>query len=397
MEKMQDDIISAVKAELTADILPFWMDRMQDPAGGFYGRIDGKGDLVPCSEKGCILNARILWTFASAYRLIGDEAYLVTARRAAREIMDRFVDKEYGGTYWSLDPEGRPLDTKKQIYAIAFAIYGLSELYRAAGDEDALECAISLYKSIEAHSFDYGKNGYLEAFTKDWEPIEDMRLSDKDQNDAKTMNTHLHVLEGYTCLYRVWNDAGLAKQLRNLILIFIEKIAMPDGHLALFFDEDWKITSHVTSYGHDIECSWLLQEAADVLGDKELSSKVSKVCDGIAKASMEGWKPGCGMVYERDLADGAVDGDRHWWVQAETVVGCLYEWKRSGSALWLERMADEWDFIRRHILAPDGEWYWSLKADGSVNLEDDRAGFWKCPYHNGRMCMELIEHGPSWD
>lgn len=391
MQKALDNIIHEVREELEGNILPFWSDRMQDPSGGFHGRIDGHGKLVSGAEKGCILNARILWTFASAYRLLGRPEHLAVARRAAREIMDRFVDGEYGGTFWCLNAEGRPLDTKKQIYAIAFAIYGLSELHRACGDEEALECAVSLYRSIEEHSFDRERNGYLEALSRTWGPLGDMRLSDKDQNDAKTMNTHLHILEGYTALYRVWKDEGLADRLRNLILIFVDRILLPDGHLALFFDEDWNVTSHVTSYGHDIECSWLLQEAADVLGDEELSRGVSAVCDRIAGASLEGWSPGKGMVYERDLDDGSVDGDRHWWVQAETVVGCFYQWKRSGDQAWLGRLADEWEFIKAHIIAPDGEWYWSLRADGSVNLDDDRAGFWKCPYHNGRMCMELIE------
>ena len=391
MQKALDNIIHEVREELAGNILPFWSDRMQDPSGGFHGRIDGHGKLVPGAEKGCILNARILWTFASAYRLLGRPEHLAVARRAARVIMDRFVDGEYGGTFWSLDAGGRPLDTKKQIYAIAFAIYGLSELHRACGDEEALECAVSLYRSIEEHSFDRERNGYLEALSRTWGPLGDMRLSDKDQNDAKTMNTHLHILEGYTALYRVWKDEGLADRLRNLILIFVDRILLPDGHLALFFDEDWNVTSHVTSYGHDIECSWLLQEAADVLGDGELSRGVSAVCDRIAGSSLEGWAPGKGMIYERDLDDGSVDGDRHWWVQAETVVGCFYQWKRSGDPAWLGRLADEWAFIKAHIIAPDGEWYWSLRADGSVNLDDDRAGFWKCPYHNGRMCMELIE------
>ena len=168
MQKALDNIIHEVREELEGNILPFWADRMQDPSGGFHGRIDGHGKLVPGAEKGCILNARILWTFASAYRLLGRPEHLAVARRAAREIMDRFVDGEYGGTFWSLDAKGRPLDTKKQIYAIAFAIYGLSELHRACGDEEALECAVSLYRSIEEHSFDRERNGYLEALSRTW-------------------------------------------------------------------------------------------------------------------------------------------------------------------------------------------------------------------------------------
>lgn len=378
------------RKELENNILPFWMNRMKDPQGGFYGRIDGKGNLVPGAEKGGVLNARILWTFASAYRVCGKQEYLDMALRARDEIMEKFVDKEYGGTFWSLDSEGRPLDTKKQIYSIAFTIYGLSELNRATGDGKALECAIELYRSIEEHSFDALRNGYLEALTRDWKPIEDMRLSEKDQNDAKTMNTHLHLLEAYTSLYRVWKDEGLRHQLANMINIFLDKIIMPDGHLALFFDEDWKNTTHITSFGHDIECSWLLAEAAEVLGDNCLREQVISICNRVAEASLEGWTPDGGMIYEKEIGTDAADRDRHWWVQAETVVGCLWQYKYTGADEWLVRAMAEAKFIQNEIVCPDGEWYWSRKADGTANTSDDRAGFWKCPYHNGRMCLEVL-------
>ncbi|MBQ0151056.1 MAG: AGE family epimerase/isomerase [Bacteroidales bacterium] len=386
------------REELTENILPYWMENCLDPAGGFYGRIKGDGEVVPDSPRGGILNARILWTFASAYRLTGREEYLMTAMRARDEILNKFFDPDFGGIYWSLDREGRPLETKKQIYAIAFAIYGLSELYRACADRLALEAAISLFHSIEDHSHDMMRGGYLEAFTRSWGPIGDMRLSDKDQNDAKTMNTHLHILEGYTALYRVWKDDFLAQRLRELIHIFLDRIILPDGHLALFFTEDWTVTSHVTSYGHDIECSWLLCEAAEALGDQGLLQEVRTACTRTAEAALEGWSPDGGMVYERDLNDGAIDADRHWWVQAETVVGCLWQWKHAVHAglsepecrSWMDRALAQWLFIRKHLICPDGEWYWSVRADGSANTDDDRAGFWKCPYHNGRMCMEVL-------
>lgn len=175
----------SILAELEGDILPFWMRRMTDPKGGFLGRMNGDGYIVPGSEKGAILNSRILWTFASAYRVLGKKEYLDTATRAYHEIRDRFTDKEYGGIFWSLDSEGRPKDTKKQFYAIAFAIYGLSEYFRATGDEEALELAKSFYHSIEEHSLDPRCGGYIEACTREWGTIEDMRLSDKDQKTRR--------------------------------------------------------------------------------------------------------------------------------------------------------------------------------------------------------------------
>ena len=378
------------KKELTENILPYWMERICNPTGGFYGRIDGKDNLDTAAEVGNIMTARILWTFASAYRLMGDREYLDMALKAKELLLDRFYDSLLGGTYWSLNPDFSPLDTKKQIYATAFTIYGLAELHRANGDEEALEYAIRLFNDIEDHSFDSEKDGYFEAFTREWAQIEDMRLSDKDANESKTMNTHLHVLEAYTCLYRVWKDPLLERRLRGLIEIFERHILGPDGHLKLFFNDDWQCSYDIFSYGHDIEASWLIHEAALVLGDSEVLERIEKLVPKIAAAAAEGFSAEGGMIYEK-VAD-EVDRDRHWWVQAETVVGFFNLWDHFGSQEGLENALMCWDFIKAHIIdRQNGEWFWSLRADGSVNRDDDKAGFWKCPYHNGRMCMEIIE------
>ena len=377
--------------ELERDILPFWQYRMQDSARGWYGRMTGAGVLMREAPRGAVLNARLLWTFSAAWRITGRPRYRAAALHAYREIRDRFVDRCQGGVYWSLDASGAPLDTKKQFYAIAFAIYGLAEYFRAGGDRKALDLAVRLYRDIEEHSLDAAGGGYLEACTRDWKPIADMRLSDKDRNDAKTMNTHLHILEGYSALYRVWPDEGLRRQLAALVELFLERIARPDGHLGLFFDMQWRSQSETVSYGHDIEASWLLEEAAALLGDASLSARTTAACRRIAAAALEGWRPGEGMVYEFDPASGHRDADRHWWVQAETVVGCWNRFQRDGDPAWAEKALDTWGFIRSQLLCPDGEWYWSVRADGTPNRDDDRAGFWKCPYHNGRMCMEIIE------
>ena len=382
MDKLKQEVLE----ELTGNILPYWMDRMTDPAGGFYGRRDGSGALDPDAPKGLILNARILWTFSAAYRVLGRPQYLKTAQRAAREVMQKFCDHEHGGAYWSLDAAGRPLDTKKQFYAIAFAIYGLAEYYRATANSKALECAISFYLSIDKYSRDAEKGGYIEACARDWSPIEDMRLSDKDQNDAKTMNTHLHILEGYTNLYRVWPDLQLHDRLRELIGLFLDRITGPDGHLQLFFDEDWNLHGQIRSYGHDIECSWLLWEAACVLGDEDIIGRCRNACPAIARASMEGFTREGGMIYEWNMTAGEKHTNHDWWVQAETVVGSLNQYQMTGKACWLGAARATWEFIRKNIIAPDGEWYWA-----AGNVTDDRAGFWKCPYHNGRMCLEIIE------
>ena len=383
-----------VKDELVNDILPFWMNRMTDrEQGGFYGRIDGNNCLHPDAPKGAILNARILWTFSAAFRLLKKPEYLETATRAKRYLLDFFYDKQYGGIFWELNADGTPSDAKKQIYALGFAIYGLSEYARATGDRGALEYAVRLFEVIEKYSFDPVQNGYVEALTREWQPIQDMRLSDKDENEKKTMNTHLHILEPYANLYRVWKDERLEKQLRNLIKVFVTRILDAEsGHLNLFFEEDWSNKYHIISYGHDIEASWLIHEAALALGDQGLLAEIEPVIVKIAQAADEGLNRDGSMIYENFVDKQKVDRELHWWVQAENVVGHinLYQYFHDEDAL--RKALKCWQFIKENLIDGEGgEWYWSRYADGTVNRKDDKAGFWKCPYHNGRMCMEIIE------
>ena len=394
MNQLINQLRNEMRSELENNILPFWMNKMEDnEEGGFYGQITGEDELKPEASKGAILNARILWTFSSAYRLLKKPEYLETATRAKRYLIDRFYDPQYGGIYWELDYKGNPLDTKKQIYAIGFAIYGLSEYARATGDEEALAYAQQLFDVIEQHSFDSEQNGYVEALTRDWQPIEDMRLSDKDENEKKTMNTHLHILEPYTNLYRVWKDEQLERQLRNLIEVFITRILDPQtGHLNLFFEEDWTNKYRIYSYGHDIEASWLIHEAALVLGDPEVLKRIEPIIIRIAQAADEGLNPDGSVIYENFLDKQKIDRELHWWVQAENVVGHINLYQHFGDTEALDTAARCWEFIKTKLIDREqGEWHWSLLPDGTVNRRDDKAGFWKCPYHNGRMCMEVIE------
>jgi mannobiose 2-epimerase len=380
--------------ELKNNILPFWAGKMPDEArGGFIGRVAGDGTVMPDAPKGAILNARILWTFAAAFRHFGNPVYLDMAGRAKQCLLGSFWDQTNGGVYWKIDCQGRPIETKKQVYAQGFALYGLSEYARATGDAVALQKSVDLYHLIERYSFDALKNGYLEAFTADWKAIGDMRLSEKDANEKKTMNTHLHILEPYTNLYRVWPSDELEKSLRNLIGLFLDVFLDQDGgHLRLFFDEDWNSKSSVISYGHDIEALWLLSEAASVLGDAGLSERVTAVARRIADAVAGGILPDGSLMYEADQATGHTDTERHWWVQAEAVVGFSYAARMLGDNRYAAIAAACWSYIKNHLVdSAGGEWFWSIKADGSVNRYDDKAGFWKCPYHNGRMCMEMID------
>ena len=384
-----------VREVLENNIIRFWIDRMQDNEhGGFYGRIDNNNVLYADADKGAILNARILWTFSAAYRVLGKSEYLKIATRAKRYFIDHFIDPEYGGVYWSLDYKGQPKDTKKQFYAIGFAIYGLSEYARATNDQEALEQAINLYRCVEEHALDKEYNGYIEAMTRNWQPIDDMRLSEYDANYPKSQNTHLHIIEPYANLYRVWPSKELEASLRNIIGIFTDRILNPETHhLDLFFEMDWtRGAGQLESYGHDIECSWLMHEAALVLGDQKVLNKVEPIVQIVAKASEKGLNPDGSMIHEANLTAGTKDDDLHWWVQAEAVVGFYNIYQHFHDEAALEKALRCWQYIKENLIDyQHGEWYWSRHRDGSLNTVDDKAGFWKCPYHNGRMCLEMIE------
>ncbi|MCX6327313.1 MAG: AGE family epimerase/isomerase [Bacteroidia bacterium] len=383
-----------VESELCLNILPFWMSKMIDSEnGGFVGRIDGTGQVYPGADKGCVLNARILWTFSSAYRVLKNPDYLKTAERSKDYLLKYFFDKKNGGVFWLLDYEGNMKDGKKQIYAQAFAIYALVEYYRISKDTTCLNNAIDLFRLIEKYSFDDKLDGYFEAFSIEWGIIDDLRLSAKDANEKKTMNTHLHVLEAYTNLYRVWKDDFLKKQLGSLLRVFTGKIVNSQTfNLNMFFDENWNDKTDLISYGHNIEASWLLYEAALILGDELLIQDVRGISLRIADVSKEGVMPDGSMIYEKFFQPRHIDFDRHWWVQAESVVGFLIAFSLSGKEEYLDMGLAAWKFISAHLVdRKNGEWYWSVDNDLQPNLREDKAGFWKCPYHNSRMCLEIIE------
>lgn len=383
-------MMKGFRTELEENILRFWIEKMVDKEyGGFYGAIDGNNVLLPKANKGAVMNARVLWTFSAAYREFKHEAYLKIAERAFTYMKERFIDHVYGGVYWELDYKGTPVNRKKQTYAQGFALYGFSEFYLATGDPEALELAITFFDLIE-YCKDQKFGGYWEAFTENWQPIDDMRLSDKDENEAKTMNTHLHILEPYTNLLRAWRDERLLCAQRDLIQIFKEKIYSPkSGHLQLFFDPSWNATNDTISYGHDIEAAWLLWEAVNIMNDPQLKEEVKDVVTKITEAATEGLLPDGSMAYE--LKNGHLDKERHWWVQAEGVVGFYYISKIESCERFEYPAKALWKYIQSNLIDHEfGEWYWSRLEDGSVNRVDDKAGFWKCPYHNGRMCLEMI-------
>ena len=390
--------IKQLKAEmqqcLQQNILDYWLERMTDHEhGGYYGRIDGHDRLDATAPKGAVLNARILWSFAAAYRVLGKPEYLDAAIRARDYIIDHFIDHEQGGVYWSVDYLGQPLDTKKQTYAIGFVIYGMSELARATGDKKALDCAIALYHDIEKHAYDAVNGGYREALTRDWQPIADMRLSAKDENGSKTMNTHLHVIEPYTNLYRVWPLPELQQSIYRLLDVFSHRFYNPvTHHLDLFFDDEWQGRRNIQSFGHDIEATWLLYETLLVLGDQQAIDRLRPLIASLAQAADEGLCPDGSMIYERWTDSGETDRQRQWWVQCENIIGHtnLYQYYNDREAL--DIVFSCWQYVKEHLIdRQNGEWHWAIDDRGNINLDDDKAGFWKCPYHNTRMCLEILE------
>ena len=379
-----------MKRELQS-ILEYWtLNTPDDRQGGFIGRIDGDDLPHPEAPKGLVLNSRILWTFSAAWRHTGQWIYRPVATRAYEYLITRFFDPVPGGAFWSLDSAGGPLNTRKQIYGQAFALYGLSEYYRASGDQAALDKAIGFYRVIEAHSFDAEQGGYFEAFDRDWQPLDDLRLSEKDANEKKTMNTHLHILEAYTTLYRVWPDRRLLGKIQHILELFDQRIVDPaTGHLGLFFTAAWQSRSGLISYGHDIEAAWLLHEAATVIGDPGWTARTAELCLRIADGTREGIDGDGGLWYEKE--GGHLIREKHWWPQAEAMVGFLRAWSISGDQRWWDASAGAWEFVKGHIRDPHGkEWYWGVDAAGNPMPGQDKAGFWKCPYHNSRSCMEVI-------
>ena len=389
METRTDKFLQEVRENLTSCILPYWL-RLKDPRGGFYGEVAADGTILYDAPRGVILNARIIWSFAAAYQALPDTAYLVVAVHARDYFLEHFCDHKYGGVYWSVDAAGERLDTKKQLYSQGFAIYALSELYKATGDDEVLKNAINLYKVVETYFADKENGGYIEALARDFSPLEDMSLSAHDINADKTMNSHLHVLEAYANLYQVWPDEELKAAVEKLLDIIGTKVMAADGHLQLYFRKDWSVMPGGVSYGHDIETSWLALECAMALKDIDVVNRVRPWALAMGKAGNEGLFPDGSMRYEKFL-DGKYDDSRQWWVQAETVVGNLWLWKYHSDPQGAERALSAWNYIRENLVdSKDGEWWWAVLPDGKVDLSQPKVGFWKCPYHNTRMCLQVL-------
>lgn len=383
-----------IENELTENILPFWMRHGVDQRSGvFVGSLSSDLIVVPTAVRGALLSTRILWTYSSAFRKYQKPAYLDMADRAYADLENNFRDHEHGGYIWSISAKGEPLKTRKQIYGQAFAIYALTEYHRATGLAKPLTQAIELFRLVEKNAKDPKCGGYYEAFSREWNPIEDMRLSLVDQNEPKSQNTHLHIMEAYTNLMRAWPDPELKRSQTTLVEIMLERIVDPATfHLNLFFAADWTPRSEAVSYGHDIEASWLLMEAAEVLQEPKLLARLKSVILKIADVTLAEGVDGDGAIVNEGRGNRVTDLGREWWPQAEAVVGFLNAYQYGKDERHLRAALRCWDFVESRLVDREhGEWFRGVTGEGVVLREHLKVSFWKCPYHNGRACIEAAD------
>ncbi len=378
------------RQELEGRIIPFWQGLTDTEFGGYYGLLDFDLKLDKKAVKGCILNSRILWFFSSAAMCLGNKALLENANHAYRFMLDHCVDQDLGGVFWSVNYDGTICDDTKHTYNQAFAIYALAAYARATGKQEPVELAWKIFDIIESKCRD--KDGYLEAFTRDFKPASNEKLSENGVMATRTMNTLLHVFEGYSGLYQTTRDERLAARLREMLEIFEKHIYNPElRRQEVFFDGEYNTLIDLHSYGHDIETAWLLDWGCSLLEDEELNARIIPLLTSLAQNVYEKAYHGAGLYNECEC--GVDDKKRIWWVQAETVVGFMNTWQRNPECShFLKTSQEVWEYIKEKVIdrREGSEWYWAVQDDGQPDVTREIVEPWKCPYHNGRMCIEMI-------
>lgn len=384
-----------LKLELSTElerILQYWTNNTLDLAyDGFVGKIDHYNNVVANSSKGIILNTRILWSFSAASNHLQRDTYKKVCDRAYHYLKTYFKDQTHKGVFWELDYRGTPVNRRKQVYAQAFAIYALSEYYVFSKNEEAKVWAVEIFEMIETVAKDNLKKGYLEAFNEDWTTIYDMRLSPKDMNAEKTMNTHLHILEAYTRLSDIYENDTLKNSLRDLILLFQRTFLNQKSHYDLFFNTEWKLLSNTVSYGHNIETTWLMIEAAKRLKDPKLLREVERTAIKVANKFLEeAMDENHGVINEKDSNTGLLDTDRHWWPQVEALIGLRYAYELTNDTKYITSSLLIWEFTKEHLLDyKNGEWHFRVDTYGRTYTGEDKVSMWKAPYHTTRCCILL--------
>ena len=388
METMK--MTEEIRLHLTDSIIPFWKALRDDEYGGYYGYMDYDLKLDKTAEKGCILSNRIIWFFSNAYMLLKDETLLDEAKHAYEFMQKYCIDREKGGVYWSVQYDGVPADTTKHTYNQAFAVYALCAYYEASDDKEALQTAMELSRLIESRCMD--EVGYLEAFDRDFVEVDNDKLSENGVMAQKTMNTLLHVFEAYTELYRLSGDSKIKERLEWILDTFADQVYNPGLHRQeVFFDREMHSILDLHSFGHDIETTWLIDRGLEVLGDEKYREKMMPMLyDMIDQVYQKAFD---GHSLANECEKGVVDETRTWWVQAETIVGFLNAYKLMPEKKeYLEAAKAQWEFIKEHVIdkRPGGEWLRDVTKEGEPLVGEPVVEPWKCPYHNGRMCIEVI-------
>ena len=410
MENLSEELCNyrkLFKSELIDDILSYWIKYSIEKKGeGFYGAVDMEGNPVATANKSCVLNARILWTFSEAAIRFPDPEYNMMADRAFSFMEIFFADRESGGYFMELKPDNSVASDIKHTYAQAFVIYALCKYYEFRPDGVVMESIQNYFRLLEMHTKDRRNPGYFEAFTRDWKLYDQNRMADN--NEPKSMNTHLHIMEAYSALYKVWKDETVKLRLTELLKLFIDRIIRYDGHLGIFYDEKFNETEAskgICSFGHDIEATWLLMEAAEILGDEIILHSMKTLCIKMANSvERTGLDKDGGLFLESTRFGSHLRTNKHWWLQAETLVGFMNAFEMTGDTKNWETVKLAWDFIDNHVIDhKKGEWFTKVNRLGIpflVEPENDPSPYyrndwkidpWKCPYHNGRAMMELIK------
>jgi mannobiose 2-epimerase len=383
-----------VSDQLFGHIMPFWCGpALDNKQGGWMACLSN--DLKPdrTQPQGLIINSRILWAFSAVHQARPDKLFRQMANRAFDYVMNRFWDSQHGGAFWRLDDAGRVLDDSKKIYGQAFYVYALAEYHRAFGAPTALARARELFELIERHAHDPKHGGYIEVCRRDWsEAGAEARLSDKDMNEKKSMNNHLHLLESYTNLYRVWKEPRVEQRLRELIQLFEQRILdSRTKHFNHFFDDEWRVRSESYTFGHDIEGTWLLCEAAEVLGDAALLKRIQGVVLPMVEVVLKEGIADDGALYYEGKSGKIIDPGKECWPQAEAVIGFLNAFQISGDKKYLQTSLRAYDFIENNLVdRVHGEWFWRINEEGKVDPKLPKVSEWKGPYHGTRMCLETL-------
>ena len=372
-------------------ILNWWSTVAVDAAqGGFYGAVNNNNEPDVAAPKGAVMMARVCWAFSEATRFHPHKEWEMMASRAFNYLVDNFWDHDYGGTFWAVNAKGEMLEDRKQIYGQAFCLYAFAAYYRISNNGMALHLAKDLYEYIETYSRDRLNGGYVEAFGRNWSPIEDLRLSSKDENYSKTANTHLHIIEAYTQLYREWPAEELKQCIQNLLDIFDHHFITKQGELRLFFNDEWQDKTPLRSFGHEIETAWLLQDCATVINDNERLHCFKQHSLHLAQAALQAMDNDGGLWYEWFPTEDKWVREKHSWPQAEAMLAFVVLWQQTGDEVWWQRALDSWHFIKKYISDGNaGEWFWGVDAQYEI-MKADKGGFWKCPYHNTRAILEIL-------